>query len=188
MTQELGHLRRKLLGSAHGQVLELGVGAGANFPVYPQGVELTAVDFSPAMLEKAKTAGNRLYGLNITYIEGDVDRLVLPEQSFDTVVSTLSLCAYRNPENVLHNLNRWCKPGGQILLMEHGLSSNKAIALAQNILDPLAYRIAGCHHNRDIMGLIQASPLRIVKAEHYMSGMLHLVWCLPAADGKTPLE
>jgi ubiquinone/menaquinone biosynthesis C-methylase UbiE len=142
-------------------------------------VKLTAVDFSPAMLEKAKTANERFYHLPITYIEEDVDRLSLPDQSFDTVVSTLSLCAYRHPEKVLHHISRWCRPEGRVLMMEHGLSSNKAICFAQKALDPLACRMMGCHQNRDILHLVQASPLKIVKAERYMFGMLHLLWCVP---------
>lgn len=181
MKQELGHLRRRLLHSAQGHVLELGVGAGANFPYYRNDVELTAVDFSPAMMNKARAANDRFYGLRITFIEGDVERLSLPERSYDTVVSTLSLCAYRNPEQVLRLMSRWCKPGGQVLMMEHGLGANKAVRFVQNMLDPLAYRIVGCHQNRDILDLVQSSPFIIERAERHMLGMLHLLWCRPAA-------
>ena len=48
--------REKLLSSAKGKVLEVAVGAGANFQYYPSGVEVTAVDFSGEMLKKAKAA------------------------------------------------------------------------------------------------------------------------------------
>ncbi|TJY42569.1 class I SAM-dependent methyltransferase [Cohnella pontilimi] len=176
---EFGVHRRRLLSSARGKVLELGIGAGSNLPFYPTEVELTAVDFSPSMLEKAKDANDRLYGLNAEFIQGDVDSLLLNDQAFDTVVSTLTLCAYRDPNKVLHNMNRWCKPGGQILLMEHGTSSNKAISIAQTALDPIAYAIFGCHHNRDIMKLLAESPIKVKKSERYMSGILHLMWCSP---------
>ncbi|WP_410768899.1 class I SAM-dependent methyltransferase [Fontibacillus sp. BL9] len=177
--RELGEHRRHLLSSARGKVLELGVGAGSNLPYYSSDIELTAVDFSPAMLEKVKLANDTKYGLKMEYIQGDVESLFLDEHDFDTVVSTLSLCAYRDPMKVLHNMSRWCKPGGRILLLEHGISSNGAIAFAQKTLDPLAYRFVGCHQNRDIMRLIADSPLKILKAEHHMSGMMHLIWCTP---------
>lgn len=81
---------------------------------------------------------------------------------------------------MLRKLNRWCKPGGRVLLMEHGISSNRLFALAQKTLNPLAYRFIGCHQTRDIMGMIQASPLRIETEEHFMSGMMHLVRCSPS--------
>lgn len=178
---ELASYRKSLLGSARGHVLELGIGAGSNLPFYRSDVKLTAVDFSPAMLEKAKLANEAQYGLEAEYIQGDIDAISLEEDGFDTVVSTLSLCAYSDPGKVLTHISRWCKPEGQVLLLEHGISSNKFLAAALKVTDPLAYRIAGCHYNRDIMKLIVESPLEVIKAEHYMSGMLHLVWCKPGS-------
>lgn len=176
---ELGAFRRRLIGAAKGEVLELGVGAGANLPYYRRDVRLTAVDFSPAMLAKAVAANETDYGLEATFIQGDVGSLTLPDQAYDTVVSTLSMCAYEDPERVLIAMNRWCKPGGQILLMEHGISSNKLIAALQKLADPLAYRFIGCHQNRDMMALITNSPLEIMHVEHYMFGMLHIIQCTP---------
>jgi len=175
---ELDGFRRSLLSSASGAVLELGVGAGTNLPYYRSDVVLTAVDFSPAMLEKAEAANHKRYHLQAEFIQGDVDSLTLHEQ-YDTVVSTLSLCAYRNPQKVLRSMSKWCKPGGRLLLMEHGISSNRVFAAAQKLLDPVAYRFIGCHHNRDIMGLVEASPLQVERVEHYMAGILHLIWCRP---------
>lgn len=176
---ELGWLRSRLLQAARGRVLEIGFGAGGNLPYYPKDIELVAVDFSPAMLEKAKQANDRLYQLKVTYVEGDVEDVTLPEQSFDTVVSTLSLCAVPHPDRVLARLGRWCKPEGQVLLMEHGRSSNRVLALAQNVLDPLLYRWVGCHHDRDFPALVEAAPLQIIRSERHMAGILQLYWCRP---------
>jgi len=57
----------------------------------------------------------------------------------------------------------WCKPNGQILLMEHGISANLAVAAIQKALNPLLYRIYGCHHTRNIVGLIQESVLKSLR-------------------------
>lgn len=181
----LGAYRRKLLQFAEGRVLELGVGAGANFPFYAPDVELTAVDFSPAMIAEAKTANERHFGLKVRFLQDDAETLTLPAHTFDTVVSTLTLCAYRDPAGMLRKLNRWCKPGGRVLLMEHGLGRNKAVAFAQKLVDPIAHRIAGCHLDRDIVGLVRASPLVVEKAERHMAfGVLHLLWCRAAPSAE----
>ncbi|GIO88523.1 SAM-dependent methyltransferase [Paenibacillus faecis] len=177
--RELGTLRRRLLDSASGKVLELGIGAGSNLPFYRKEIRLTGVDFSPAMLERAKAANDRLYGIEANFIQSDIDTLELKENSYDTIVSTLTLCAYRDPGKVLRRMSRWCKPGGRILLLEHGLSSNSALAFGQKLVDPLVYRFVGCHHNRDIMKLVADSPLQVQHAEHVMTGMVHLIWCEP---------
>lgn len=85
--------REKLLSHAKGKVLEVAVGAGANFHFYPQEVEVTAVDFSEGMLKKAKEAAIE-EGIEAHFILSDVESLSFEDNSFDTVISTLSLCGY----------------------------------------------------------------------------------------------
>ncbi|WP_238652846.1 class I SAM-dependent methyltransferase [Paenibacillus piscarius] len=170
--------RQKLIGSAQGEVLELAVGAGANFPFYPTDVRITAADFSSAMLERAEKAAHD-HRLNADFICKDLEDMSFPAHSFDTIVSTLSLCSYRNPSGMLAKMNRWCKPGGTILLMEHGLGSRVLVTTLQRALNPLLYRIYGCHHTRDIIGLVRESGIQIRRAERYSLNMVHLIWAQP---------
>lgn len=169
--------REKLIGSAGGDVLEVAVGTGANFPYYPKGIKLTAADFSPGMLAKAAVASAE-YGIRASLIQSDVASLDFPEHYFDTIVSTLSFCGYDDPLAVLDQFNRWCKPGGQILLMEHGISSNRLVGGMQTLLNPMLRRIVGCNFNRDIAGMLR-SKLHIDTMESYMLGTVHLVWAKP---------
>ncbi|WP_054940756.1 class I SAM-dependent methyltransferase [Paenibacillus ihuae] len=170
--------RQHLLSHAKGKVLELAVGAGANFPYYPRGIKVTATDFSEAMLEKAKQAAKH-YHMDSDFICSDIEEMSFPDQSFDTIVSTLSFCSYNNPLMVLEKISRWCKPDGQILFLEHGVSSNPALSTVQKVVNPLLYRVYGCHHTRNIVGLIQESGLIIHKVESYWMGMVHLIWAKP---------
>lgn len=173
--------RGKLIGQASGKVLEVAVGAGANFCYYPKDVQLTAVDFSEEMLSKAKLSAAEA-GVRAEFLRSDIEMLSFPEHSFDTIVSTLSFCGYDRPLAVLEQFTRWCKPDGLILMMEHGISSNRMIGTVQRWADPLCRRIVGCHLDRDILGLLRQSGLRIKKMEHYMAGSVHLIWAQP---GKT---
>jgi len=170
--------RQRLLSNAKGEVLELAVGAGANFSFYPHDVRVTATDFSMAMLEQAKIAASS-HQISSSFTCSDSEELDFPAHTFDTVVSTLSLCSYVNPLQVLRNVNRWCRPDGQILLMEHGLSTNVAVSAAQKALNPLLHRIYGCHHTRNIVGLIRESGIEIVKLESHWLNMVHLIWAKP---------
>jgi ubiquinone/menaquinone biosynthesis C-methylase UbiE len=106
--------RQKLLYFARGNVLEVAVGAGANFSFYPPGVRITAVDFSPEMLKRARNAADE-YGIEVEF-KSDVETLTFPPDSFDTVVSTLSLCGYEDPVGVLNRFSRWSRKDGCILL------------------------------------------------------------------------
>lgn len=170
--------REKLIKGAKGEVLEVAVGAGANFTFYPNDVNVTAVDFSSAMLTKAieSAAASQV---RAKFIQHDIESVSFPDNSFDTIVSTLSFCGYDNPDRVLESFNRWCKPGGQILLMEHGLSSNRFIGNTQTFIEPVFLRIVGCHLNRDMIKIFQQSPIHIHHMEHYMFNTVHLVWASP---------
>ncbi|TVY03064.1 class I SAM-dependent methyltransferase [Cohnella terricola] len=179
--QTLRRWRRDLLNHANGEVLELAVGAGANFPYYPGGVKVTAADFSSEMLSKARevAAGCRL---DADFILTDIEGLEFPDRSFDTIVSTLSFCSYENPLRVMKKLRRWCKPEGSILLMEHGISSNAIVSTVQRMLDPLLFRAIGCHHTRNIPELVRQSGMVITRSESHMFKMVHLLWAKPGTS------
>jgi ubiquinone/menaquinone biosynthesis C-methylase UbiE len=170
--------RKNLLSHARGEVLELAVGAGANFSYYPPDVKVTATDFSEAMLEKARHAA-KSYGLQADFISGDIEAMDFPEASFDTIISTLSFCSYENPLKVLEKVNTWCKPDGNILLMEHGISSKVAVSMLQKTLNPLLYRFSGCHHTRNILKMVRESEMTIEKSESFWFNMAHLIWAKP---------
>ena len=173
--------RRELLGAANGQVLEVSVGAGANFRFYPKGVNITAVDVSARMIEKAREAA-RDEGVEARFICSAVEQLNFPSHSFDTVVSTLSLCAYNDPVGVLRLLSRWCRPGGRILLMEHGLARNPLVQWLQHRFDGLQYRHIGCHADRDILQLVRDAGLEVVKESRKLWGMIYLIEAKPGIE------
>lgn len=170
--------RQQLLKSAKGEILEVAVGAGGNFQFYKSAAKVTALDFSPMMINKAKHAAQE-HRIEAEFHVGDIENVDLPAKSFDTVVSTLSLCAYSNPLHVLRQMNHWCKDDGYVLLCEHGKSSFAPLNWALNIINPIQIRTAGCHLNRDIIGLLSRSPLRIERMESHFLGMVHLIWARP---------
>src|SRR2546430_8981362 len=88
----LGDSRSWVCGQAIGDTLEIAVGTGRNLPFYPAGVELTGIDFSPAMLEIARQRAAELR-IEADLREGDTQALEFEDASFDTVVITLALCS-----------------------------------------------------------------------------------------------
>src|SRR5699024_6228489 len=122
--------RSQLLKEADGEILELAVGAGANFAYYPLHAHVTAVDISPRMLDYAKKAAKQEQ-IAASFLLTNIEDLHFPEKSFDTIVSTLSFCGYDHPTRLLKKVQSWCKPGGKILLMEHGISTNAFVATTQ---------------------------------------------------------
>src|SRR6266568_8619024 len=83
--------REWVCSQAEGDVLELAVGTGRNLPHYRDGVRLTGVELSPAMLEVARARAREL-GRDADLRVGDAQALAFPDERFDSVVCTLSLC------------------------------------------------------------------------------------------------
>jgi hypothetical protein len=110
--------RRWVCSQASGEVLEVAIGTGRNLPYYPQGIHLTGIEFSPAMLALARQRADEL-GLNVDLRVGDAQALDLPDARFDTVVCTLSLCAIPDDRQAVAEMWRVLRPGGRLLLLDH---------------------------------------------------------------------
>jgi len=137
-------LRRKIVGQAHGIVLEVGAGGGQNFPLYdPARVE--AVEADEAMLDEARRALSAT-PVSITLTCAPVESLPFPDAQFDSVVATLVFCSVHDPERGLREIWRVLKPGGTLLLLEHARAQGSVTAWVQNVLVPLSTRCMGnCH-------------------------------------------
>lgn len=168
-------LRKKLWSQAKGEhILEVGVGTGKNFSFYPEHVRMTAIDFSPKMLEQAKQKKERKQ-LDVHLDLMDVERLYFADNSFDTVVASFVFCSVPHPRKGLKELYRVLKPGGQLILLEHVLSSNKVMATMMNWLNPLVVRLFGANINRQTVKNVQACSFRSIYIDPISSDMIKLI-------------
>ena len=113
-----GDGRQWVCSRASGKVLEVAVGTGRNFTFYPQGVRLSGIDLSPAMLEIARKRAEEL-GVDADLREGDAQQLPFAGASFDTVVCTLSLCNIPDHGRAIAEMKRVLRLGGRLLLLDH---------------------------------------------------------------------
>jgi ubiquinone/menaquinone biosynthesis C-methylase UbiE len=155
--KKVTHLRQELLTNASGEVLEIGFGTGLNLMCYPERVcGLTAIDICHL---------DRNYpdaGINLRRLEMSVEAMTFVDNSFDTVVSTFTLCSIPQIQTALSEIYRVLKPGGKFLFLEHTKNPNRFIASLQNLANPLYNILAcGCNVNRDIRQTISASGLII---------------------------
>jgi ubiquinone/menaquinone biosynthesis C-methylase UbiE len=167
--------RKQLLSYAKGDILEIGVGEGDNFPYYPLSAHVTATDTSVKTIERAKNRAMAT-GVNANFIVAYPGDLKLPANSFDTIVSTFSLSVYDEPEQVLKKFSHWCRQDGQILLMEYGLSKYPVVNWIQRKWESYHYRRTGSHINRDILAIISTSGLYLKRVEVKYAGIVYLAW------------
>ncbi|MCT7995812.1 class I SAM-dependent methyltransferase [Laspinema olomoucense] len=163
----ISQYRKEVLSRVSGNVLEIGFGTGLNLPHYPQTVQkLTTVDPNPGMNQLAQ---NRIESSNIDVevrvISGE--NLPFPDESFDSVVSTWTLCSIAQVERALAEIHRVLKSTGKFFFLEHGLSEELKIQGWQNILTPLQKMVGdGCHLNRPIQSLVE-NQFQILELERF---------------------
>ncbi|MGA8219591.1 MAG: class I SAM-dependent methyltransferase [Solirubrobacterales bacterium] len=149
----LGAMRRELLASASGRVLELGAGTGHNLEHYTDAVtELVMTEPDPHMARRLRerVAGDPGAAGSPTVVEASAEQLPFDDDSFDTVVSTLVLCTVPDPLRALAEARRVLVEGGRLLYLEHVRSSRPGLARWQDRLErPWGFLGAGCHPNRD---------------------------------------
>ena len=165
---EFRRLRSELLASAHGDVLELGIGTGLNLPHYPETVtELYAVD--PAQfLPKTIAARSARLSYPVRIQRGTAEALPHADQRFDHVVSTWTLCTISDPVRSLQEVGRVLKPGGRFLFLEHGRSDDRKIAAWQDRLNPIQNVVGcGCNLNRKIDQLIAQAGLTLTHLDRF---------------------
>lgn len=129
------------------RVLEVGVGTGKNLPYYPGGVEVTAIDLSPRMLERARRRAGRLHA-NVDLREGNVQSLDFADGTFDEVIATFVFCSVPDPVRGLREVRRVLKPGGRLLLLEHVRAASTPVAWLQDLMNPVSARVMGVNINR----------------------------------------
>jgi ubiquinone/menaquinone biosynthesis C-methylase UbiE len=158
--------RRELLGSAQGEVLEIGFGTGLNLPYYPREVhKLTAVDPNPGMHRLAR---KRIKGARIEVDQQvlNSERLPFEDSRFDCAVSTFTLCSIDDVAQALGEVYRVLKRGARFLFLEHGLSPEPQVQKWQRRLNWLQMRLAdGCHLDRNMKALVAAQPFVSVQVE-----------------------
>ncbi len=172
----LRDLRAKLIPHAAGNVLEIGVGTGANFRFYPPATCVTAVDESADMLA---VAASRIQHLNRCARLGqmDVEHLAFPSSHFDTVVTSLVLCSVLDQARTLGELWRVLKkPEGQLLLLEHMRPQVRPLAWLADLADVPWYAVNGrCHLNRETQRAIVAAGFHLDRVESHAGGLLRLI-------------
>jgi ubiquinone/menaquinone biosynthesis C-methylase UbiE len=156
--KEMAVQRAIALRHAAGEVLEVGLGTGANLPFYPPEVKtIYAVEPILGMRKRALRRA-RAAGRNVEWFSSREGVLPFGDDRFDSVVTTDVLCTAGDARQLLREAFRVLRPGGRYFFLEHGLARDSALRKWQRIFNG-ATRIAacGCELVRNIDSLIRES-------------------------------
>ncbi|OMC54095.1 phosphatidylethanolamine N-methyltransferase [Mycobacterium sp. IS-2888] len=154
-------LRRENLAGLSGRVLEIGVGVGTNFPLYPDSVEqVVAIEPEPRLAARARKAAAAA-GIPIV-VTGETVEAFAGATPFDAVVCSLVLCSVEDPAMVLARLHSLLRSGGELRYLEHVASAGGRGRL-QRLADATLWpRLFGnCHTHRDTERAIVDAGFRV---------------------------
>ncbi|KAI8620676.1 S-adenosyl-L-methionine-dependent methyltransferase, partial [Chytriomyces sp. MP71] len=173
--------RRKAVELCEGAVLETAAGTGRNLALFADNKavsSLTLTDASAPMLQvafsvaKELVAKNALPPLSFSVLDLDNDAALTASSSsnmskpklnaYDSVIDTFGLCSVADPSKALANMRDMLKPGGKLILLEHGRTQSPIWGNWINAaLDKTAQMHAdkwGCWWNRDLESFVRGVP------------------------------
>jgi ubiquinone/menaquinone biosynthesis C-methylase UbiE len=167
-------IRKRIIPLAQGHVLEIGVGAGANFAHYdPRKVgKLYALEPNPGMLRLAEQQRRRA-ALDVEFLDVPGERILLADGSVDTVVSTFTLCTIPDVSGAIRALGRVLKTGGTLIFFELTVATDADVRRGQERWEPIHHSIfGGLYLTRDIPSLIMQGGFQMKQVESaYLSAL-----------------
>jgi ubiquinone/menaquinone biosynthesis C-methylase UbiE len=157
-------LRRDLLASLEGEVIEIGAGTGRSLPHYERAERVVAIEPDESM---AKRIERRLADVRVPVevVPASAEALPFPDESFDAAVAAFVLCTIPDPVRAVAEIRRVLRPNGRLVVLEH-VRGRDRVASWQDRLTPLHKRIAGgCHLNRDTLATVARAGFDVTGVE-----------------------
>jgi len=155
--------RAKIVPAAEGVVVEVGMGAAPNLPLYKPDQVKAVIGIEPsAGLRKKAKRQIADHDLSIELINAVAESMPLEDGYADTIVLTYTLCSLPDVEGAFAEMRRVLKPGGKLLFCEHGAAPDAGVLKWQARIEPVWKRFSGgCHLARPIDRLIEAGGFAI---------------------------
>jgi len=125
-----------------GKILEVGVGTGISLPYYHANHEIHGIDISPDMLERAHRRVKRRRLGNVTQLEiMDARKMHFSDNTFDAVVAAYVMSVVPEPSRVIKEIERVCKPGGDVIIVNHFAAEKGFRRNFESMLAPLSNKL-----------------------------------------------
>jgi ubiquinone/menaquinone biosynthesis C-methylase UbiE len=169
-------IRPLLFAGLSGCILEAGVGTGRNMPFHPRAAEVTAIDFSAAMLKRAERR-TALSPAKVVLGQMDVTRLALRDAAFDGAVASFLFCVLPPDQQSpgLRELARVVRPGGILRLLEYVRPRDPLRRAVARLWEPWMRFAYGAGFDRDTERHVPAAGLELVESRFVAADILKML-------------
>ncbi len=157
-------VKQALFSHMGGKILFMAVGTGLDISCFPPGHDITGIDISPKMLEKAVPRAEAYDG-KLTLRRMDVHDMDFADGAFDQVYTSCTFCSVPDPVRGLRALRRVLRPGGDLRMFEHTGSRLFPFKQMLNAMNPLLRRL-GPDINRDTVANVGAAGFEVRKVSN----------------------
>lgn len=121
------------------RILEVGVGTGLSLPLYPADVQVTGIDISVDMLERAKDRVAREGLDHVVRLEVmDAEDMQFEDNSFDKVIAMYVASVVPHPVRLVNEMRRACKKEGELFIVNHFKHANPVVGGVESLIAPLS--------------------------------------------------
>lgn len=144
-------------------VIDLGSGAGNDCFVARKETGETGrvigIDFTPAMIDKARTNVDKLGYNNVEFRQGDIEKMPVTAGTADVVVSNCVLNLVPNKSGVFQEIYRVLKPGGHFSISDIVLAGELP-AKIREAAEMYAGCVAGAIQKEEYLGMIETTGFK----------------------------
>lgn len=144
------------------RVLEVGVGTGLSLPMYPREVQVTGIDVSPEMLDRARIRKEQRGLDNVVLEVMDAEDMTFPDDSFDKVVAMYVASVVPRADRLVNEMRRVCKPDGELFIVNHFQNANPLIGSAEHLAAPLS-KVLGFRPDFSLDTFLAETGLNVVQ-------------------------
>ena len=174
--------KRRLFERMQGRIIFASIGTGQDIQFFPPGRDITGIDISSGMLERARPRA-AAYAGKLELRQIDLHELDYPDGAFDQVFTACTFCSVPRPVEGLRMLRRVLKPGGELFMFEHTGSRYFPFNLMLNLMTPLSRRY-GPEMNRDTVANVARAGFEIQAVEPVYLDVVKMIRAVaPAASG-----
>lgn len=155
-----GDAQKNLFQQMQGNILHIGVGTGMEIINFPPGLNITCIDLSPKMMERALWRAKQYQG-KTRFCLMNAESLAFPDNTFDTIVTVCVFCTVPHPVLGLQECRRVLKPDGKLLMFEHVMSKNFIYGSSLKLMSLFTERLEGTYLDRDTVANVQKAGFNI---------------------------